>query len=121
METKIRILLADANADFRSSMTDLVSREGDMEVVADYAQRVIVLSAGRVVDDGPTFEVLRRQETLEAADLVAPQVVALSEGLVARRPELAGTAVDRANTLDEMEAAVLAAVGAGARAEGSAE
>ncbi len=93
----------------------------DMEVVADYAQRVIVLSAGRVVDDGPTFEVLRRQETLEAADLVAPQVVALSEGLVARRPELAGTAVDRANTLDEMEAAVLAAVGAGARAEGSAE
>ena len=34
METKIRILLADANADFRSSMTDLVSREGDMEVVA---------------------------------------------------------------------------------------
>ena len=93
----------------------------DMEVVADYAQRVIVLSAGRVVDDGPTFEVLRRQETLEAADLVAPQVVALSEGLVARRPELAGTAVDRANMLDEMEAAVLAAVGAGARAEGSAE
>lgn len=93
----------------------------DMEVVADYAQRVIVLSAGRVVDDGPTFEVLRRQETLEAADLVAPQVIALSEGLVARRPELVGTAVDRANTLDEMEAAVLAAVGAGARAEGSAE
>ena len=93
----------------------------DMEVVADYAQRVIVLSAGRVVDDGPTFEVLRRQETLEAADLVAPQVVALSEGLVARRPELAGTAVDRANMLDEVEAAVLAAVGAGARAEGSAE
>ena len=93
----------------------------DMEVVADYAQRVIVLSAGRVVDDGPTFEVLRRQETLEAADLVAPQVVALSEGLVARRPGLVGTAVDRANTLDEMEAAVLAAVGAGARAEGSAE
>ena len=34
METKIRILLADANADFRSSMTDLVSREGDMEIVA---------------------------------------------------------------------------------------
>ena len=34
METKIRILLADANADFRHSMTDLISREGDMEVAA---------------------------------------------------------------------------------------
>ena len=34
METKIRILLADANADFRTSMSELIAREGDMEVVS---------------------------------------------------------------------------------------
>ena len=34
METKIRILLADANPDFRSSMADLIAREEDMELVA---------------------------------------------------------------------------------------
>ena len=34
METKIKILLADANAEFRNLMADLTSREGDMEIVA---------------------------------------------------------------------------------------
>ena len=34
METKTRILLADANPDFRTSMRDLLDREEDMELVA---------------------------------------------------------------------------------------
>ena len=33
METKIRILIADANPDFSSLVSDLISEEGDMEVV----------------------------------------------------------------------------------------
>lgn len=83
----------------------------DMEVVADYAQRVVVMHGGRVVDDGPTFEVLRREETLARASLLPPQVVGVSMGVSRRRPELAGTAVGRANTLDEMVAAVKRAKG----------
>ena len=78
----------------------------DMEVVADYAQRVIVMNDGQVVDDGPTFEVLRRPETLAKASLVPPQIVGISMELVHRHPLLARTPIATANTLDEMVAAV---------------
>lgn len=79
----------------------------DMEVVADYAERVIVMTDGRVVDEGPTFEALRRTETLAAADLIAPQVVEVSMGLVAQNPALAESDIARANDLDALEAAIL--------------
>ena len=89
----------------------------DMEVVADYAERVIVMSGGRVVDQGPTFEVLRNRRTLEEADLVPPQIVDISLALSLMNPAVAKTPVGRANTLLEMKAAVL---GTAARAADSA-
>ena len=79
----------------------------DMEVVADYAARCIVMSGGEVVDDAPTFDVLRNRETLERASLVPPQIVELSLGLGREMPHLADGPVGRANTLDEMAAAVM--------------
>lgn len=87
----------------------------DMEVVADFAERVIVMSDGRVVDQGPTFEVLRNRHTLEVASLVPPQIVDISLGISIMRPELSGTLIGSANTLHEMEAAVAAAVGQSGR------
>ena len=78
----------------------------DMEVVADFAERVIVMSDGRVVDEGPTFEVLRDRATLAAADLVPPQIVDISMALGLMNPALEGTPVACANTLSEMESAV---------------
>jgi len=83
----------------------------DMEVVADFAERIIVMSDGRVVDQGPTFEALRNRRTLEAASLVPPQIVDTSMALSLMRPDLADTLIGSANTLNEMEAAVAAAVG----------
>lgn len=74
----------------------------DMEVVADFAERVIVMSDGRVVDEGPTFEVLRNRHTLEVASLVPPQIVDISLALSLVRPDLRGTPVTQANDLDEM-------------------
>ena len=79
----------------------------DMEVVADYAARCIVMSGGEVVDDAPTFDVLRNRETLERASLVPPQIVELSLELGREMPYLADGPVGRANTLDEMAAAVM--------------
>lgn len=78
----------------------------DMEVVGDYAQRIVVMTRGELVAQGPTFQLLRNPEVLRRADLVPPQVVAISMELVARHPELAGTAVDNANTLHELTAAL---------------
>ena len=78
----------------------------DMEVVGDYAQRIVVMTRGELVAQGPTFQLLRDPEVLRRADLVPPQVVAISMELVARHPELAGTAVASANTLQELTAAL---------------
>ena len=79
----------------------------EMEVVADYAARCIVMSGGEVVDDAPTFDVLRNRETLERASLVPPQIVELSLELGREIPRLADGPVGRANTVDEMAAAVM--------------
>jgi energy-coupling factor transport system ATP-binding protein len=79
----------------------------DMEVVADYAERVMVMSDGRIIDQGPTFDVLRRRSTLEAASLVPPQIVSISLALPRINPALSSTAIARANTLGQMHAAIL--------------
>ena len=79
----------------------------DMEVVADYAKRLIVMTAGHVVADGPTFEVLRDRESLERADVIPPQVVEISTRLVERNSSLALGPVAGANTLDELTSALV--------------
>ncbi|MEA5021170.1 MAG: ABC transporter ATP-binding protein [Gordonibacter sp.] len=79
----------------------------DMEAVADYAARCIVMSDGQVVDDGPVFDVLRRRNTLERAALIPPQIVEVSLELTRVLPGLADTAVGRANTVEEMVAAIM--------------
>lgn len=90
----------------------------DMEVVADFAERVVVMTDGRVVDQGPTFDVLRNRKTLDEADLVPPQMVDMSLLLPVMESHFAGTSVARANTLAEMQAAIedVAAGGAAAMA-----
>ena len=58
----------------------------DMEVVGDYAQRIVVMTRGELVAQGPTFQLLRNPEVLRRADHVPPQVVAIAMVLVARHP-----------------------------------
>ncbi len=77
----------------------------DMEVVGDFAKRVIAMTAGQVVADGPTFEVLRNPQVLKTASIIPPQVVEVSMALgrsVANCP----AAVAKANTLTEMTDAI---------------
>ncbi|MCR5664524.1 MAG: sporulation transcription factor Spo0A [Oscillospiraceae bacterium] len=77
METKTRILVADANPDFRTSVAELLAREGDMELVAavDNGADALALAAERRPDvllldlvlmklDG--LELLRRLSELPA-------------------------------------------------------
>ena len=78
----------------------------DMEVVGDFAERVIVMSGGKVVDEGPTFDVLRKRETLRAASLVPPQMVALSLALASEDARFAASDASTANTVDEMAVAI---------------
>ncbi|MBS7406493.1 MAG: ABC transporter ATP-binding protein [Coriobacteriales bacterium] len=78
----------------------------DMEVVGDYAQRIVVMTRGELVAQGPTFQLLRNPEVLRRADLVPPQVVAISMALVARHPALTGPAGAHAHTLPALTAAL---------------
>lgn len=83
----------------------------DMEVVGDFAERVIVMSDGRVLGQGPTFQVLRDRSLLEQANLVPPQMVDISLALPLMDGSLAETPVAFANTLNDMQAAVEALAG----------
>ncbi|MEI3376257.1 MAG: ABC transporter ATP-binding protein [Coriobacteriales bacterium] len=78
----------------------------DMEVTADYAKRVIAMTEGRVVDDGPTFEVLRNPDTLQRAHLLPSQIVDISMRLSDAAPAIASSSIARANSLDQMSTAV---------------
>ena len=67
METRIRILLADPNADFCKMMTDLLNRERDMEVI------------GSTGDGLEALELIQRQEPdVVLLDLVLSRLDGLS-------------------------------------------
>lgn len=53
----------------------------DMEVVSDFAQRVVVMAQGRILGTMPTHEAFRNTQLMEAAHIAPPQVIALSERL----------------------------------------
>ena len=84
----------------------------DMEVVADYAKRVIAMTAGQVVADGETFAVLRDRDVLARTHLLPPQIVDVSLRLVEDGAVAAASPVALADTLDEMTGAFAAAAGA---------
>ncbi|MCI8366297.1 MAG: ABC transporter ATP-binding protein [Eggerthellaceae bacterium] len=110
--SKVMDIIAEMNA--RGTTVIMVCH--DMEVVADYAKRVIAMTAGQVVADGPTFEVLRNRDVLARTHLLAPQIVDISLCLADECEPLRNTAVARANTLNEMtEAMTAAAQGEGSR------
>ncbi len=112
---KVMDVIAEMNA--RGTTVIMVCH--DMEVVADYAKRVIAMTAGQVVADGATFDVLRDRDALSRTHLLPPQVVDVSLRLVEKGAAAESSPVARANTLDEMVAA-LEAGAAGAMRAGSA-
>lgn len=105
---KVMDVIADMNA--RGTTVIMVCH--DMEVVGDYARRVIAMTGGQVVADGPTFEVLRNREVLHRTHLLAPQVVEVSMRLVEDGACALDSPAASANTLDEMEHALVLADGA---------
>ena len=84
----------------------------DMEVVADFADQVIVMTDGQVLAQGPTFEVLRNHTVMEQASLVPPQIVSIANELEEKCSGLSNQAkaeaIFKANTIDEMCEAIAA-------------
>jgi energy-coupling factor transport system ATP-binding protein len=50
----------------------------DMEVVLDFAKRILVISAGELIADGETKKIFRSPDVLARASLIAPQVANLA-------------------------------------------
>jgi energy-coupling factor transporter ATP-binding protein EcfA2 len=73
-------LLRRWNADGRT----IIIITHDMNIVAEYAQRTVVMAQGRILADGPTRRVLVEQEMLAKAFLKAPQVTRVAQSLNGR-------------------------------------
>lgn len=81
----------------------------DMEVVASFAKRVIVMNEGSILADGATFEVLRNKEVMRNANLIPPQIVDIAMRLEEQGYGEVAPNVIAANTLEEMTCALAAA------------
>ncbi len=79
----------------------------NMQLVARYSQRTIVLREGRVLLDGPTREVLARSEILRKTSILPPQIVQLSRSL-GRKKGLSFQAL----TVEELGEEIIAAFNA---------
>lgn len=102
----------DVVAELNACGTTVIMVCHDMEVVADYAKRVIAMTAGQVVADGETFAVLRDRDVLARTHLLPPQMVDVSLRLAEDGAVAAASPAALADTLDEMTDALAAAAGA---------
>ena len=102
----------DVIAELNAHGTTMIMVCHDMEVVADYARRVIAMTAGQVVADGETFAVLRNRDVLARTHLLPPQVVDVALRLAEDGAVETASPVALADTLDEMADALAAAAGA---------
>lgn len=102
----------DVIAELNAHGTTVIMVCHDMEVVADYARRVIAMTAGQVVADGETFAVLRNRDVLARTHLLPPQVVDVALRLAEDGAVETASPVALTDTLDEMADALAAAAGA---------
>ena len=66
----------------------------DMELVLDYAKRVIVVAAGQIIADGSAHEVFRDTYAMQTASLLPPQIIELATEL--------GDDFEQADTVEQM-------------------
>ncbi len=73
-KTRLASTLAKLN---RQGKTVIVVTH-DIEFVADFIPRVVVMSKGKVIADGPTEEILVREDVMDASSILPPQLAELS-------------------------------------------
>ena len=74
----------------------------DMEIVLDYARRVLVMAGGTLQADGPVRKIFRDRALMERTSILPPQIVGLSMRL--------GPGFEEAETPETMADAVMARV-----------
>jgi energy-coupling factor transport system ATP-binding protein len=81
-------------SDLHKSGTTILMISHDMEVVADFAHRALVLSRGALIGDGPVKAIMKNRALLEKASLLPAQIPALAMEM--------GEGFEQIFTIDEM-------------------
>ena len=83
----------------REKQVTVVMVSHDMEVVLDYAERVLVMAGGRLLGDGPVKIVFRDRDLMEKASVLPPQIIGLAMRL--------GKDFENTDTAEELAEAVM--------------
>jgi energy-coupling factor transport system ATP-binding protein len=70
--------MMDIISNLNARGTTIVMISHDMEVVADFARRCLVLNRGRLIGDGPVKQVMKNKSLLEKASLLPSQISSLA-------------------------------------------
>ena len=89
----------------REQETTVVMVCHDMEVVASYAERALVMAGGELLADGPVRRIFRDEELMRKASLIPPQITELAMRL--------GKGFEETDTVEEMTEAVCRMTGTG--------
>ena len=80
----------------------------DMELVLDFARRMIVLADGKIEADGKTLEIIRRKEILQKTCLLPPQIIQIALELEEKFPGRFN--FENVRTADELAAKIQEAI-----------
>lgn len=80
----------------------------DMELVLDFARRMIVLADGKIEADGKTLEIMRRKEILQKTSLLSPQIIQIALELEEKFPGRFN--FENVRTADELAAKIQEAI-----------
>ncbi len=80
----------------------------DMELVLDFARRMIVLADGKIEADGKTLEIMRRKEILQKTCLLPPQIIQIALELEEKCPGRVNC--ENVRTADELAAKIQEAI-----------
>ncbi|HEY3524063.1 MAG TPA: energy-coupling factor transporter ATPase [Candidatus Limnocylindrales bacterium] len=101
-----RYRLCEIALDLNRLGTTVIMITHDMDLVARYAPRTVVLGLGRVLLDGPTRDVFARPDVLRETYLEPPQAARLAQAL---EPSIGPTG---ALSVDELGAVIVSPAGA---------
>lgn len=74
--------------------TTIIMISHDMDIVAEYAERVVVMHKGQIILDEATWSALTDFEKLQQAAILPPQIAALSQSLLDLGPGLKTTSAE---------------------------
>lgn len=78
--------IMNAVKELNKSGTTVIMVCHDMELVLDFAQRMIVLAGEKIEADGKTLEIMRNREILKKASLLPPQIIQIALELEEKFP-----------------------------------